>query len=173
VTAGEGAEAGSVRLLVVPSVAEEGGRLRLDQLTPPDETLRAISEQLNRSRVIGTRVIVEPPAYQGITIVATLRARSRTTPRRLEEAATDALYAYFDPIAGGPDGNGWPFGRPVNLGEVYAVLQGLRGTEIVEEARIFPADLATRQRGAETQRLELEANSLVLSYEHQIRVEGA
>lgn len=173
ITAGEGADAGSVRLLVVPSVAEEGGRLRLDQLTPSDETLRSISEQLNRSRVIGTRVIVEPPAYQGVTIVAALRARPRTNLRRLEEAATNALDAYFHPITGGPDGTGWPFGRPVNVGEVYAVLQGLRGTELVEEARLFPADLATRQRGPETQRLDLEPNALVLSYEHQIRVEGA
>ena len=84
-----------------------------------------------------------------------------------------ALYDYFHPITGGPNGDGWPFGRPVNVGEVYSVLQGLRGTELVEDARLFGADPVTGQRGQQTQRLELEPHALVFSYEHQVLVEGA
>jgi hypothetical protein len=123
--------------------------------------------------VIGTRVIVEPPVYQGITVVARLRARSRANPSRLQDAALEALYEYFHPITGGPSGSGWPFGRPINIGEVYAVLQGLRGTELVEDARLFEADLASGKRGAAAQRLDIDPNGLVLSYEHQVLVEGA
>ena len=76
--------------------------------------------------------------------------RPRQNPTRLQEEALRALYAYFDPIAGGPEGTGWPFGRPVNVGEVYSVLQGLRGTEVVEDARLFGADPVTGQRGQQT-----------------------
>jgi hypothetical protein len=61
----------------------------------------------------------------------------------------------------------------VNVGEVYSVLQQLRGTELVEDARLFGADPVTGQRGQQTQRLELEAHALVFSYEHQVLVEGA
>ena len=68
---------------------------------------------------------------------------------------------------------GWPFGRPVNVGEVYAVLQGLRGTELVEDVRLFGADPVTGERGTQTQRLELEPNALVFSYEHQVLVDAA
>ena len=173
VAAGDGADAGSVRVLVVPAAAASDGWLRFEQLVPGEETLQKITDRLEESRVIGTRAIVEPPVYRGITVVAKLRARARQNPVRLQEQALDALYAYFDPVVGGPDGTGWPFGRPVNVGEVYSVLQGLRGTELVEDARLFGADPVTGQRGQQTQRLDVEPHALVFSYEHQVLVEGA
>ena len=174
VAAGDGADAGSVRVLVVPSATPgDGAVLRFDQLVPSEETLQAITDRLEEARVIGTRAIVEPPVYRGVTVVAKLKARPRQNPNRLQDEALRALYAYFDPITGGPEGTGWPFGRPVNVGEVYSVLQGLRGTELVEDARLFGADPITGQRGQQTQRLEVEPHALVFSYEHQVLVEGA
>jgi hypothetical protein len=94
-------------------------------------------------------------------------------PTRLQVDALQALYEYFHPISGGPDRNGWPFGRPVHVGEVYSVLQALRGTELVEDARLFGADPTTGQRGQAVQRLQIEPHALVFSYEHQVLVEGA
>ncbi|MHB8891198.1 MAG: putative baseplate assembly protein [Candidatus Limnocylindrales bacterium] len=173
VAAGDGADAGSVRVLIVPAAVAEQGRLRFDQLVPNPDTLQKVTDRLEEARVIGTRAIVEPPVYRGITVVAKLRARPRVNPSRLQEEALLALYEYFHPITGGPDGTGWPFGRPVNVGEVYSVLQGLRGTELVEDARLFGADPVTGQRGQQTPRLELETHALVFSYEHQVLVEGA
>jgi predicted phage baseplate assembly protein len=173
VAAGEGADAGSVRVLIVPSAVSEGGRLRFEQLVPGEETLQKVTDRLDESRVIGTRAVIEPPVYRGITVVAKLKARPRINPTRLQAEALAALYDYFHPISGGPEGPGWPFGRPVNVGEVYSVLQRLRGTELVEDARRFGADPVTGQRGQQTQRLELEPHALVFSYEHQILVEGA
>ena len=174
VAAGDGADAGSVRVLVVPAAAPaDGAYLRFDQLVPGEETLQAITDRLEEARVIGTRAIVEPPVYRGVTVVAKLKARPRQNPSRLQDDALKALYAYFDPITGGPEGTGWPFGRPVNVGEVYSVLQGLRGTELVEDARLFGADPITGQRGQQTSRLEVEPHALVFSYEHQVLVEGA
>ncbi len=173
VAAGDGADAGSVRILIVPAAVPEQGRLRFDQLVPSPDTLQKVTDRLEEARVIGTRAIVEPPVYRGITVVAKIRARPRVNPSRLQEEALLALYEYFQPITGGPDGTGWPFGRPVNVGEVYSVLQGLRGTELVEDARLFGADPVTGQRGQQTPRLELETHALVFSYEHQVLVEGA
>ncbi len=171
VGAGDGADAGSVRVLVVPSATAEDGRLRFEQLVPSDDTLGRVAGRLDETRVVGTRVIVEPPVYRGITIVARLRPRSRVKPARLQEDALRALYSYFNPITGGPEGSGWPFGRPVQVGEVYSVLQRVRGTELVEDVRLFGADPITGQRGQATQRLDLEPHALVFSYEHQLMVE--
>ena len=171
--AGEGADAGAVRVLVVPSAVEdEPGRLRFEQLVPTDESLSRITRYLDERRVIGARVVVEPPSYQGITVVARLRARPRTAPARLQAQALEALYRYFHPITGGPDGDGWPFGRPIHAGEVYGVLQRLAGTELVEEARLFPADPITGRRGEAVQHLEIDRNALVFSYSHQVLVEA-
>jgi len=173
VTAGDGADAGGVRILVVPAAGSSGGRLRFEQLVPADETLQRIGRRLDESRVIGTRVLVEPPVYRGVTVVAKLKPRAGANPTRLQADALEALYSYFHPIEGGPDRNGWPFGRPVHVGEVYSVLQALRGTELVEDARLFGADPTTGQRGQAVQRLPIEPHALVFSYEHQVLVEGA
>ncbi|TMF61866.1 MAG: putative baseplate assembly protein [Chloroflexi bacterium] len=173
VTAGDGADAGGVRILVVPAAGSSDGRLRFEQLVPNEETLQRISRRLDGSRVIGTRVLVEPPVYRGVTVVAKLRPRASANATRLQADALDALYRYFHPVSGGPDRSGWPFGRPVHVGEVYSVLQGLRGTELVEDARLFGADPVTGQRGQAVQRLVIEPHALVFSYEHQVMVEGA
>ena len=84
-----------------------------------------------------------------------------------------ALYAWFHPTEGGQDGTGWPFGRPVQSGEVYAALQRLRGTELVEDVRLFGADPVTGERGKATDRLDVEPYALVFSYEHQVLVEAS
>ena len=57
-------------------------------------------------------------------------------------------------------------------GEVFAALQGLRGTEMVEDVRIFGADPLTGERGKATERSSRAAR-LVFSYDHQVMVEGA
>ncbi|MEE6288288.1 putative baseplate assembly protein [Georgenia sp. MJ173] len=166
-------EAGGVRLLVVPTaVPDESGRLRFEDLIPSETSLARISEYLDRRRPIGARVLVEPPFYQGVTIIARIAARSRADGDQLAIDAVGALNRYFDPVAGGPDGEGWPFGRPVQAGEVYAVLQGLRGTEIVEDVKLFGADPITGKRGDPLQRIDVDPQGLVFSYRHQVRVVG-
>jgi predicted phage baseplate assembly protein len=172
-TGGDGADAGFVRLLVVPAVPTDDYRLKFDQLVPSESTLERITQRLDETRLIGTRILVEPPIYRGITVVTRLRARQRSDPNRLQEQALEVLFRYFHPIAGGPDGTGWPFGRAVLSGEVFAALQGLRGTEMVEDVRIFGADALTGERGKQTDRLEVEPHALVFSYDHQVMVEGA
>jgi predicted phage baseplate assembly protein len=166
---GEG-DAGSVRVLVVPSAAvDERARLRFEDLVPSPEMLQAVSEYVEPRRTVGTRVAVEPPFYQGVTVVARLVARPRASTDDLRQHAAVALNRYFDPITGGPQGDGWPFGRPVQSGEVFAVLQNLHGTEYVDDVKLFAADPITGKRGEPVQRIELDRNALVFSYEHQIR----
>jgi predicted phage baseplate assembly protein len=168
-------EAGGVRVLVVPAaVPNRDRRLTFEDLVPDEATLSDVASYLDARRPVGTRVVVEPPYYRGVTVVAQLTARPRMSRETLKRDALRALYEYFDPIGGGPDGGGWPFGRPVQAGEVHAVLQRLAGTEIVDEVLVFAADPVTGRRGEPLQRIELERNALVFSFDHRVRVsEGA
>jgi predicted phage baseplate assembly protein len=169
--AAEGADsAAGVRLLVVPDASDESGRLRFEDLVPSERVLSMITSDLDSRRVVGTRLIVEPPFYQGITVVARIVARPRTDPVALREDALAALYRYFNPLRGGPDQVGWPFGRPVHSGEVFGVLQAIPGTELVEDVLLFAADPITGERGDPVSRIEVDANSLVFSFDHQVRV---
>lgn len=160
-----------VRLYVVPQApADVDGRVRFEDLVPSDAILTTVTDYLDARRVVGTRLVVEPPLYQGLTVVARVLARRRVDPERLRAEAVSALYGYFNPLTGGPDGRGWPFGRPVHVGEVYAVLQRLTGTELVEDVKLFAADPTTAQRGDPTDRLVIDPDALVFSFGHQVRV---
>ncbi|MFF3773989.1 putative baseplate assembly protein [Streptomyces sp. NPDC002232] len=163
--------AGAVRVLVVPdAVADEGDdRLRFEQLIPGEQVLSAITASLDERRLIGTRLVVEPPVYQGVTVVARLSAAPGDTDA-VRTAALDALFRHFNPLTGGPDGTGWPFGRPVQYGEVFGVLQRATGDALVEEIRLFPADPVTGRRGAPADRIDVGPGSLVFSYQHQVVV---
>ena len=159
------------RVLVVPMApADADGRLAFESLVPPETMLQAIATYLDERRVIGTRLIIEPPNYQGVTVVARIRARPRHDSDALHAVALAALYEYFNPLTGGPDGDGWPFGRPVHTGEVYAVLQRLPGTELVEDVKLFAADPTTAERGDPTDRIVVDRDALVFSFGHQVRV---
>jgi predicted phage baseplate assembly protein len=173
VPAGEdGVSAGAVRVLIVPAAASEDGRILFENLLPAAQTLARVAAALEDVRIVGTRVSVEPPLYRGITVVARLIARSRVNTDRVREDALRSLYTYLSPLAGGgPDGTGWPFGRPVQPGPIFGLLQRVQGVELVEDVRIFSADPVTGARGEEARRISLEASSLVFSYDHQIRVE--
>jgi predicted phage baseplate assembly protein len=172
VPAGEGADAGGVRVLVVPAVPEDE-HLRFESLIPPEALVRTIAEHLDRRRVVGARLVVEPPAYQGVTIVAKVLSTATADPNRVQRESLEALYRFFHPVVGGASGDGWPFGRQVHQGEVYAVLQRMRGVELVEDVRLFAADPVTGERGKPQSRIELDPNALVFSYGHQVLVEGA
>ncbi|BFO14755.1 hypothetical protein SHKM778_11430 [Streptomyces sp. KM77-8] len=134
--------------------------------------LAAITASLDERRLIGTRLVVEPPVYQGVTVVARLSAAPGDTDR-VRAAALDALYAHLNPLTGGPDSTGWPFGRPVQYGEIFGVLQHATGNALVEEVRLFPADPVTGRRGTPTDRVDLAAGALVFSYQHQVVVTAA
>ncbi|MDK0523818.1 putative baseplate assembly protein [Streptomyces sp. ML-6] len=165
--AGEG---GAVRVLVVPdAVPDEGGNLRFEQLIPSESVLSAVAARLDERRLVGTRLVVEPPAYQGVTVVARLVASGGDVDRVRTEALA-ALFRHIDPLRGGAEGTGWPFGRPVQYGEVFAVLQNVPGVGLVEEVRLFPADPITGRRGAAQERIDVTAGALVFSHQHQVVV---
>jgi predicted phage baseplate assembly protein len=171
VPAGDGADAGGLRLLVVPAAAaDETGRVRFEDLVPSDDVLERITRYLDERRAVGARLLVEPPFYQGVTVVTQLTALARARVEDVRAAALAALYRYLDPLTGGMDGNGWTFGRAVRSGEVYSVLQRLPGIEVVDDVRLFAADPLTGQRGDAVQRIPLDRHALAFSFEHQVRV---
>ncbi|QES51463.1 putative baseplate assembly protein [Streptomyces venezuelae] len=172
---GEESEHGAyaVRVLVVPqAVSDPGGRLRFEQLVPGDPLLRRITRHLDERRLIGTRLAVGPPFYQGVTVVATVHAFRGVDADLVRQKAHDALYRHLDPLTGGADGTGWPFGRRVQAGEIFAVLQRVAGVELVDEVWLHPADPLTGKRGEATDRIDLEPSALVFSFDHRVRVIG-
>jgi len=169
----EPGQAAGVRLLVVPHVASDDvGRIQIEDLNPPTATLERISNSLDRQRLVGTRLLVQPPDYVWVTAVVNLRSRPQYDPGEVRTEVLRALYQLYHPLYGGPDGTGWPFGRSIQSHEVHAALARIPGVDMSREVKvqIFPAEPYTGQRGAAVTRLDLPETALVYSYEHQVRV---
>ncbi|MEV4509104.1 putative baseplate assembly protein [Dactylosporangium sp. NPDC049525] len=163
-----GAAADGLRVLVVPDAPSPDGRIALGRLRLPESVRDRVVAALEERRMVGVRVSVEPPSYVGIRFDVRLRTRPDAAPERVEQAAATALYGYFNPLTGGPRGDGWPFGRPVQVGEVYAVLGRVPGVDFVEEAVLFRANPLTKELSPAGDRIDLEATHLVFSVEHDI-----
>ena len=167
-------EARGVRVLLVPRVTRnpQTGAIALEELSPLPETLTRVTEHLTDRKLIGTRLLVEPPDYRWLTAVVSVTARATYRSDDVRIQVLQALYRLFDPLLGGADGKGWPMGRSVQSHEVNAALSRVAGVDLSQDMtiRLFPADPITRRRGQETQRLTLGPTSLVHSFEHQVRV---
>ena len=168
-------ELGLLRVLVVPHVPDDpslAGGFELDHLRPKDATLDAVRAHLDGRRLVGTRVVVEPPRYQGVTVVARVRAGRQAHALDVERRAIQCVYTYLHPVVGGPAGTGWPFGRPLAAGEIHAALNRVAGVDLIEDVLLFAVDVATGQRTAQPlPRVELPVDGLFFSVAHQVRVE--
>jgi len=165
---------GGVRVLVVPRVVTDAvGRIAYDDLrSPPQELMRRISGHLDTRRLVGTRLVVEPPVYRGVTVVARVTAAPDVRPESVQEAALQALFGYLSPQDGGPEGEGWPFGRAVRAFDVSTVLSALPGVAEVEEVLLFPAEPQSGNRGAQQARIDMPPGTLPFSFSHQVRVQS-
>jgi predicted phage baseplate assembly protein len=161
---------GPVRVLIIPRVDIPPERLSLDDLALPEELVADVSTYLEDRRVLTTTVEIGTPFYQGLTVVARVRGGAGAEPELLRDRLLDSLYAYINPLVGGPEGDGWPFGRELNVGEVFALLAGVEGVLGVEEVRVFLADLRTGERREGRQRARLSPDAVFASFQHQILV---
>ena len=162
-----------VHVLVVPHlVVDEIGRIRRADLIPEEAVLERITRRLDRRRLVGTRILVSPPVFIGLTIVVDVHAREQLDADRVRDDVLRAMYLLLDPLHGGPDGTGWPFGRSVQSHEVHAALARIPGVDMAQEVSVtlFPADPVAGTREPPVERLDLPRNGLVFSYEHQVRV---
>jgi hypothetical protein len=129
-----------------------------------------VSSYLDERRILTTPVEIDTPFYQGITVIAQVRGTPGLGPELLRDRLLTELYRYINPLIGGPNGSGWPFGRELNVGEIFALLSGMNGVTLVEEVLIYLADLRTRERREARQRARLADNAVFASFQHQVRV---
>ena len=119
--------AGVVGVYVVPPDRGEGPP------TPDDATLRAVAESLVATVApAGVQVVAAAPHYHKVRaeigVVVDPAADQGATVRALGIA----LDAYIDPIAGGEDGQGWPFGGVLRYSALLRTLvSGVAGVRAI------------------------------------------
>jgi predicted phage baseplate assembly protein len=116
---------GQVYVLVIPRVARPASYLDPAQLEIKPEDMAQLSQYLDERRLLTTRLDIRPPAYYWVSVKVRLRAAPGVERSTVENEVLDRLYRFLNPLTGGPDKNGWPFGRTLYAADVYQCLQGL------------------------------------------------
>lgn len=102
--------------------------------TPSKELLRRVKHFLEPGRLLTTRLHVVPPQYVTVSIRVTLVLRPDADSEAIHSGAIDRIETFFDPLEGGPDRKGWPFGRSVYVSEIYQLLQEIPGVAYVRRS---------------------------------------
>jgi predicted phage baseplate assembly protein len=101
--------------------------------TPTLGLLDAVRAYLRRRRPVALELHVIAPTYTQVAVRARLHLAPDAQTAAVVAAASARLDAFFHPLTGGPDGDGWPIGRDVYRSEVLALLQEIAGVHHVDE----------------------------------------
>ncbi|MFW5772697.1 MAG: baseplate J/gp47 family protein, partial [Phototrophicaceae bacterium] len=124
---------GTVTVVVVPFLPRT-------RPYPTAGLLQTVRDYLDHYRVIGTRLVVAAPQYVTVRVRATVRRRAGTDAQRVLAGVQVALDSFLDPLHGGPDGRGWPFGRDVYRAEILQTIDNVTGVDHVLALELLAGD---------------------------------
>jgi predicted phage baseplate assembly protein len=116
---------GVVTVIVVPDVDTP-------KPMPTEGTLRAVCALLDTRRLLTTEVYVVAPTYVAVEAEVAVVVAATADTGQVQTAVEQALLAYFHPLAGGEDGEGWPFGRTIFYSQVYQHVFAVPGVERID-----------------------------------------
>ena len=93
---------------------------------PDPGALSAVRERLESARLITSEIFVRAPRYRPIAIVAEVEADS-PDPAMLKRRIEKALMTFLDPLLGGDEGQGWPFGESIRPSALLREIQKALG----------------------------------------------
>jgi predicted phage baseplate assembly protein len=109
----------------------------VDRTVPPEDwtaapmpdpgLLAAVLARLGAARLLGQEVFVGPPSYRAVRVRLTVSRSGRDDEVRAR--IIEALRRHLDPLEGGADGDGWPFGGVVRPSELVGVAGRAAGVE--------------------------------------------
>lgn len=115
----------TVTVIVVPNSSQP-------MPLPGTDFLKKVYRHLDLHRTIGTELFVIPPIYLEVSVKVTVIRMPTYREETVKKAVEDSLKGFLSPLkGGGPDGDGWPFGRPVYVSEIYALLDQVKGVDYI------------------------------------------
>ena len=149
--------------------AVEASLQNLLALTP--STVVRLRDHLDSRRLLTTRLDIQQPQYVWVTVQTRIKTLPKAEPERVRYAVKAALYRFLHPVYGGPDGNGWPFGRLLTIDKVYALIQTVPGVEYATELNLYPIDMNDpngQRLGKSSQVINVPNNGVIVSYFHNV-----
>ncbi|NET61768.1 MAG: hypothetical protein F6K47_38295, partial [Symploca sp. SIO2E6] len=135
------------------------------RIQPQHDLKQVVKDYLEPRRLLTTAVHVVEPRYVKIRVQLTVFLQQDASEADVQLRAVKTLEDFFDPLIGGDEGKGWPFGHDVYFSEIYELLDRLPGVDYVtktEEAetqqQLDELQLIDELVGSEPERLIRNAN---------------
>jgi hypothetical protein len=103
---------------------------------PSSSLLAEVEGNLQPRRLVTVRQLVVPPVYVPIQAGIVVATRPDVAVVPLRNRVVQAIEGYLDALTGGPEGEGWPFGRDVYASEIYRLLEKVQGVDYVPDATL-------------------------------------
>lgn len=161
---------GHISVIVVPGPGDQE-----TDSTPKAALINEVLLYLEPRSLLTTRVHVVGPRYISVGVQLTLHLKPDSKAESVGPQAVEALRKFLDPIEGGTDKKGWPFGRNVYLSEIYELLDKVTGVDHVQPSVIQgtnnlldelvvqdqPSRLVKREQGGDLIGVDLFPDELV------------
>jgi predicted phage baseplate assembly protein len=152
---------GVVTVIVVPQSPDAAP-------APSAATLQLVANWLDQHRLITTELYVIGPTYRQVEILGSVIAQPTSNSGQVALQLQQNLLAYFNPLTGGDEGQGWDFGGTIYFSEVYRQILTTPGVlRIAANAITIVVDGKPQPAG---QDIALNPHELVYSTNHAITV---
>ena len=149
----------NIQVVVVPHSPKE-------KPVPSQGFIDTVLRHLNRHRLLTDKINVKGPKYVGIGVKASVSIGSSYSGEERKIKIKEALNNFLNPLKGGGDGKGWPFGRTVYRSEIYSLIENVEGVECVLSVNLESTEKSMDKEG----NIGVDEDALVYSTNHQITI---
>jgi predicted phage baseplate assembly protein len=121
---------GVVTVVVVPNSLDPNP-------TPNQTTLQAVCTYLDQHRLLTSEVYVAGPVYRKVKVAVKLVVDPATDLATVKNDVQATLNTFFNPLTGGNDGTGWPFGGPIYYSDVYRRIFTIDGVIRIQDNQLL------------------------------------
>ena len=157
--------------MVVPQLSEQQAMhyIPVSRLALSDELKQRLTGYLDERRLLTTQLEVRSAGYKRVRAVVGAIAKPGADEQRLQRDIIAALELFINPLRGGPDGTGWPFGRELCFSDLYACIQTVPGLQYVQTIDMYWVDEGDVLHKAE-RKLDLLAHEVIVSDLHEVKI---
>ncbi|HLP90630.1 MAG TPA: putative baseplate assembly protein [Nostocaceae cyanobacterium] len=138
-------DAGIVKLLVVPNANLEainrGEGIEPDRLKISPQLKQQVESYLDERRLLGIQVKLQEPEYVGVAVQTEVALeaeyKNNAAQQELLWQLRVALYRFLNPLTGGLEGQGWPFGRPLYPSDIVNLFQKFSAVRYLGVIQLF------------------------------------
>jgi uncharacterized phage protein gp47/JayE len=125
-------EGNKLKIIIIPKGEEDKPTPSLGLMNKVENYLRERSLNL----ILPVCIEVQEPAYKEINVTVDVVPESVDQAIPLEKVILKRLKDFLHPLTGGYKNSGWEFGRDVHISDIYALLEGIKGVEHVENLKL-------------------------------------